>query len=173
ALENHLRKRLRRRMRDAQRNTLHSQRRRHLRRLSSQRNCRPTAALPHHFHIHPPHPARPPRPQRLHRRFLRRKPPRVPLILVLELLAILSLPRSIHASQERLSMPLDGRLHPLHFRNINPHPNNHAASNSPKLSAYLRKLSASALSFSQIFRYPSPVKVFPCHRESTTLSCRD
>jgi len=137
-LKNHLRKRLRRRMRNTQRHALHSQRRRHLRRLPSQQNRRSTSALPYHFHIHPPHTARPSRPERLHRRFLRRKPPRIPLILILEFLAISTLPRRIHPPQKRLAMALNRPLHSIHFRNINPHPHNHAAPSStgtPALAA--------------------------------------
>src|SRR5882762_7376270 len=109
-------------MGDAQRDILHSQLHRNFPRLTRQRQRRPPALLPHHFQIHPPHPAPPPRPQRLHRRLFRCKPSRIPLILILELLAIGSLLRRINPLQKYLPMPLNGPLNPSHLRNVHAHP---------------------------------------------------
>ncbi len=127
-LENHLRKRLLRRMRNTQRNILHSHPPRNLPRLAMQLHRRPPAALPHNFHIHPTHPAAPSRPQRLHRRFLRRKSSRKTLILILELLAILPLRRRIQPPQNRFPMPLDRRLYAPHLCDIDSQPNDQANS---------------------------------------------
>src|SRR5579859_2672029 len=119
-------------MRNAQRNPLHAKLFRNLLRLSIQPDRRPPALLSHHLKIHPPHPAPPPRPQSLHRRFLRRKPPRIPLILIPKPLAILPLRPRKHPPQKRLPMPLNRPPNPLHLRQIHSHPNNH------RLPFYLR-----------------------------------
>src|SRR5579859_1086265 len=127
-LKYHLRQSLRFRMRNAQRNPLHAKLFRNLLRLSIQPDRRPPALLPHHLKIHPPHPASPPRPQSLHRRFLRRKPPRIPLILIPKPLAILPLRPRKHPPQKRLPMPLNRPPNPLHLRQIHSHPYNQCLS---------------------------------------------
>src|SRR6267378_6594719 len=114
-------------MRDAEGHTLYSHLLRNFRCLPRDRQRRTPARLPHHFQIHPFHPAPPPRPQRLHRRLFRREPPRVPLIFILEPLAILPFPRRIHAPQKYFSMALDRPLNPLHLGNVHPHSHDHAA----------------------------------------------
>src|SRR5579859_1705747 len=111
-------------MRNAQSNPLHAQLLSNLLRLSIQPYRRPPALLPHHLKIHPPHPASPTGAQRLHRRFLSRKPPRIPLILIPKPLAILPLRRSIHPPQKHLPMPLNRDANPLHLYPLLSHPNN-------------------------------------------------
>src|SRR5580700_197898 len=115
-------------MRNTQRRPLHPQLLSNLSRLPIQPNRRSPALLAHHFKIHPSHPAPPPRPQSLHSRFLSRKPPRKPLILILESLAILPLRHGVHPPQERLPMPLNGPLNPNHLRQIHAHSNNQSLS---------------------------------------------
>src|SRR5277367_307505 len=112
-------------MRNAQSNPLHPQLFRDLPRLPIQPNRRPPPGLPHHLKTHPPHPPPPPRPQSLHRRLFRRKPPRIPLILILKPLAILPLPHGVNPPQERFPMPLNRRPNPPHLRQIHSHPDNH------------------------------------------------
>ena len=73
-------------------------------------------------------PAPPPRPQSLHSRFLSRKPPRKPLILILESLAILSLRHGIHPPQETAPHAAQWRLlNPNHLRQIHAHSNNQSS----------------------------------------------
>src|SRR5260370_30487463 len=96
ALKNHLRQRLGLGMRDTKRHSLHTQLLRNFCRLARNRQRWPPACLPHHFQIHPFHAAPPARSQCLHRRLFRRKTPRIPLILILELLAIFSFSRRIN-----------------------------------------------------------------------------
>src|SRR6266568_3098933 len=138
-------------MRDAERYTLHPNLLRNLCSLACYRQRRTPARLSHHFQIHPLHPAPPARPQRLHRRFFRRKPPRIPLILVLEPLAVLALPRRIDPPKKHFPMALDRPLDAFHFRNVHAHPNNQDASSAPTLGPAVsarstaRKSSISAL----------------------------
>src|SRR5260370_21713333 len=117
-------------MRDAERCTLYSQLLGYFRRLACDRQSRTPARLPHHFQIHPSHPAPPPRPQRLHRRFFCRKPPRIPLILILEPLAVLPLPRRIDPPKKHFAVALDRLLNTLHFRNVYAHSINQDASSA-------------------------------------------
>src|SRR5207249_3401931 len=87
------------------------------------RQRRPSTRFPHHFQIHPLHPAPPARPQRLHRSLFCRKPPRIPLVLILKPLAVFALPRCIHPPQKHFPMPLNRPPNPLHLGNVHPHPN--------------------------------------------------
>src|SRR5271165_308074 len=127
SFKNHLRQSLRLRMRNTQSNPLHPQLLCNLPRLSIQPNRRPPALLSHHLKIYPSHPAPPPSPKRFHTRFLSRKPPRKPLILILKPLAILPFRHRIHPPQKRLPMPLNRLLNPPNLRQIHSHPYNHAA----------------------------------------------
>src|SRR5258708_39426994 len=79
SFKNPLPDRLLRRMCNAHRYILHSQRISNLPRFAPQRQTRTAAPLTHHFHVHPPHAAAPARPQGLHRRFFHRKPSSIPL----------------------------------------------------------------------------------------------
>src|SRR5882757_3700796 len=114
-------------MRNRHRNMFHSQLVRNLPRFAFQLQRRLPANLPHHFNIHPPHAAAPSRPQRLHRRFLHSKPPRVPFILILELLAVRPLFRRIQPLQKSLPLSPNRSAHPVHFRNVHSQPNNHSS----------------------------------------------
>ncbi len=93
-----------------------------------QRNRRPSATLPDDLHIHPSHPATPSCPERLHRRLFRRKPPRKPLIFILESLTVLPLRRRIQPPQKGLPMPLNRRLHPPNLRDVNTQPDDQSSS---------------------------------------------
>src|SRR5260370_1776092 len=138
-------------MRDAERHTLHPNLLRNLRCFACYRQRRTPARLAHHFQIHPFHPAPPARPQSLHRRFFRGKAPRIPLILVLEPLAVLALPRRIDPPKKHFAVALDRPLDAFHFRNVHAHPNNQDASSAPAFgpaadSDYTRSLVASTKS---------------------------
>src|SRR5260370_29808616 len=115
-------------MRYAERHALYANLLRNLRCLARDRQRRTPARLAHHFQIHPFHAAPPARPQRLHRCFLRSKPPRIPLILVLEPLAVLAFPHRVNSPQKNFPMPLDRPLNAIHLRNVHSHPNNQDAS---------------------------------------------
>src|SRR5260370_20407901 len=104
---------------------------RNLSRFAFQRQRRPPALFPHHFQVHPAHSASPARTQRLHRRFFCRKPPRIPLILVLEPLAVFSFSWRINAFQKDFPMALDRPLDALYFSNVHPHSNDQDSSSSP------------------------------------------
>jgi YfiH family protein len=115
-------------MGDTERHAFHPNLLRNLRRLARNRQRRPPASLPHHLQIHPFHPAPPTRPQSFHRRLFRRKPPRIPLILILKPLAVLPFPIRINPPQKHFAMPLNRPLDPPHFRNVHPHSNDQVAS---------------------------------------------
>src|SRR2546429_4351477 len=114
-------------MRNRHRNMFYSQLVRNLPRFALQLQCRLSANLPDHFNSHPPHTAAPPRSQRLHRRFLHRKPPRIPFIFILELLAVSPLPRRIQPLQKSLPLPPNRPAHSIHFRNVHSQTNNHSS----------------------------------------------
>src|SRR6266404_5029565 len=142
SFKNHLRNRLLRRMRNAHRDILHSQRISNLPRFAPQRQTRTAAPLTHHFHVHPPPAAAPARPQGLHRRLFHRKPPRIPLIFVPELLAIRHLVQREHAPQKSLPLRFNHFLNPRHFRHIDSHANDHlltraAASPLPRFLPFI------------------------------------
>ncbi len=118
-------------MRNAQRHTLYSQLLRDFRRLTHDRQRRPPARLPHHFQIHPFHSAPPAGSQRFHRRLFRRKPPRIPLILVFKTLAVFSFSWRINPPQKYFPMALDRPLDALHLRNVHAHSNDQDASSAP------------------------------------------
>src|SRR5256885_6199322 len=92
-------------MRNRHRNMFYSQLVRNLPRFALQLQRRLPAHLPHHFNIHPPTTADPSRPQPFHRRFVHRKPPRIPFILILELLEVSPLLRRIQPLQKSLPLP--------------------------------------------------------------------
>src|SRR2546421_6218069 len=113
-------------MRNAERDTLHSELLRDFCRLT--RDCQggTPARLPHHFKIHPFHPAPQACPQRIDRRLFCRKPPRVPFVLVLEPFAVFALPRRVHPLQKHFTIALNRPLDPLHLGNVHPRPHDHA-----------------------------------------------
>src|SRR5208283_3012868 len=128
-LENDLRERLVRCMRDAHRDTLHAQRLGNFFRFALQRQCGPSTFHPHHLHVHPAHPAAPAGPQRLHGRFFHGEAPRIPFIFVLELFAVRHFVWRVHAPQKPFPLRLNHFLDALHFRHVNAQPNDHRSPN--------------------------------------------
>src|SRR5256885_952999 len=114
-------------MRNRHRNMFYSQLVRNLPRFALQLQRRLPAHLSHHFNIHPPHAAAPARPQRFHRRFLHCKPPRIPFILILELLAVRPLLRRIQPLQKSFPLAPNRPAHAIHFCNVHSQPNNHSS----------------------------------------------
>src|SRR5215470_823030 len=129
--KNDLCQRLRRRVRDTERNALDTELARDLSGFSIQPDRRPAATFPHDFEVHPAHAPPPAGPQRFHRGFLRGEAPGVALILVPELLAILPLRHREHAPQERFAVSLDGGPNTLHFRDVHSHPDDQRPSAKP------------------------------------------
>ena len=126
SFKNHLCHRLFRRVRNADRDILHTQPVCNLARFAPQLEHRPAPLPPQNLDVHPTHAAAPARPQRLHGGFFHRKPPGVPLILIPELLAVRAFPLGKNSLQKSFALALNRAFHPLHFFHINSHSNDHA-----------------------------------------------